>query len=158
MINDLSNYLSSSKFIMRNINGILDYVLGMVNLGEGVEIAKFNNWGDKGAAEGELKAVFSSLNVILNKDFSDVNSFLSLTDAELNVFLQSDIISNTLVNVLQAYSGPGKQLDFLTIGENVSWLDSEEVATTFTVSGTEALITSLPGATKYHVYNNQRNK
>lgn len=154
IIDRLARHLSSSQLLMKNMDNLMDYILGPLDLGEGISLGRFESWDDQELAEEELRAVLGSINILATQGFSDVNSFLSLTDGELNTLLQSDIISNTLVNVLKGYSGPGKQLEFL-IGvdnEDVNWLDSSEQEVEFTISGNIITIKSIENATKYHIY------
>ena len=111
-IKELSTHLANSKFITRNFEVISDKALDQINLGEGIKIGKFENWDDVDAGEKELFNLFKSAKIIQEKG-SDTEALLNLNHDELNTLLSSELISETLVNVLKSYSEPGKQLEFL---------------------------------------------
>ena len=153
-IEDLSRHLSSSKFLMSNMDGLTDYLLGSVDLGEGVEIGRFDNWSDQEEARVELSSLFQSINIIASSDLTDANAFLNLQDSELNTFLSSEIITNTLVNVIKAYSAPGNQLDFIEGVDNpdILWNDGDAVVSEFTRVGNIITMIPIEGVTKFHIF------
>ncbi|MDD3192047.1 MAG: hypothetical protein PHP41_04780, partial [Bacilli bacterium] len=152
-IEELSYHLSHSKFITSNLNPILDTALESINLGDDIELGRVDDWSDPVQAEGELVSIFKSAKIITEKG-SSADAFLDITDEELDILLGSELISETLVNVLQAYSAEGKELDFL-VGANdegVVWYDTDEIVCVFEITGTVLTITPAEGTNKYNIY------
>ncbi len=152
-IEELATYLSGSKFITRNISGIVEGALSTIDLGEDIEFGDFGDLEDSEKAKMELYYLFKSASIIMNKG-SDINAFLSLNDNELDVMLRSNFISGTLINVIKSFSQPGKQLDFIVgvDNPNIKWHDGEYVNTTFTLVGNIVKINKLANVTKYNIY------
>lgn len=155
-IDELSYNLANSLLVTRNLELIIEQALSGVDFGEDIEIGKFEHWDDPEASEKELKAVFTSARIISEKG-SDADALLDLTDNEMDTLLSSEIITKTLVNILEVYSQEGRELEFL-IGvdnENITWLDEQFGKTGFVVEGNTLIITPVPKATKYNIYVNE---
>jgi hypothetical protein len=150
---ELSGHIARSKFITRNFDTILDTALADIELGDDVEFGTYDNWEDVEASESELYNLFKSAKIIKSKG-SDINAFTSLNDSELDVFLNSEYISETLVNVLQSLSQEGKKLDLLVGVDNpdVKWYDNNITSTTFTIVDHNMNIVPVDGANKYNIY------
>ncbi|MFA6627835.1 MAG: hypothetical protein WCT17_04830, partial [Bacilli bacterium] len=154
VIADMSYHMANSLFITRNLNPLIDSFLEDMESGSmDLEFGTVDDWSDPVAAEVELNAIFKSAKIISNNGNS-TDAFLNLTEEELDIFLSSELISETLVNVLKSTSEPGRELDFL-VGVNdpdVPWYDTNQVNTTFTITGTIMTITAPVNTTKFDIY------
>ncbi|MDD4212895.1 MAG: hypothetical protein PHY42_05835, partial [Bacilli bacterium] len=154
VIEDMSYHMANSLFITRNLNTLMDSFLGDMDTGTmSLEFGTVDNWSDPVAAEIELNAIFKSAKIISAKGNS-TDAFLDLTEEELDIFLSSELISETLVNLLITTSEPGKELDFL-VGVNdqdVPWYDGDKVDTTHTLNGTIMTIAAPANTTKFNLY------
>src|SRR5690554_1346437 len=152
-INDLAYHLSNSKFITSNIDPILDTAINSIEFSEDITIGKFDYWNEPEAAERELVAVFQSIKIISDKG-NDIDSFINLNNDELDTILDSEIISKTLINLLEVYSQPGNELDFLVgvDNEDINWLDSNYQTIETNMVGSDLIIKPAPLTTRYNIY------
>jgi hypothetical protein len=118
-----------------------------------LEVGEVDDWSNPVAAEAELNAIFQSAKIISSKGNS-TNAFLNLTESELDTLLSSELISETLVNLLKSLSQDGNELDFLVGVDDptVPWYDGTLVDAVHTMEGSVITITAPLNTNKFNIY------
>ena len=150
-IDKLGTNISASKFLTRNLTEIMDMLLGNIELGDGIEIHGFENAEDW--TKVEIVSLLKGARLIVNYT-EDLTQIVNLSEDELDILLDSKLISNTLISFIKAYAQEGKTLEVIK-GVNLvaddEWKDTN-TETTFTLSAGTINITPVAGADKYYIY------
>ena len=110
----LAKNISSSKLLQNNMNNIIDIVSGIEGFKElGLVLEKLDNW-----TEEELRKIFEAVKVVVKvmapgEDGKEKNllvEILSLTQEDIDKFLDSEFIVKTLVHNLVEMSKEGGAL------------------------------------------------
>ncbi len=150
-IDELGTNISSSKFLTRNLTEIMDMLLANIELGDGIEIHGFENAEDW--TKTEIVSLLKGARLIVNYT-EDLTEIVNLSEDELDILMDSKLISDTLISFIKAYAQEGKPLEVIK-GINLiaddEWNDKNTL-TTFTLSGSIINITPLADTDKYYIY------
>lgn len=149
---NLSNYISSSKFMTKNLSPILDY------FSKDLEF-KISTLNKEEWTNNEIYAVFKSFKTLastMDEGTFNVETILNLSESDLDIILESKLFRETLKNILVDKSKEGQDLEILKgIYEDDShyaWNDiRQEVA--YSINNNK-LIMNEATSSKYIIYKN----
>lgn len=157
-INDLTLSMSSSKYIKKNLNSIVNALTESF----GFEVASLT---EEEWTMSEIYITFKALNVVTSSSVGNdisLEDFLNLSEEQQNILLESKIIKNSLKRLLIEKTKQGQELDILKgVYENgineqgkivYSW-DDEIVDAAFEIKGNK-IIFHQDNTELYIIYKN----
>ncbi len=158
-IEDVCKNIADSNFITKNINSLLEFLISS----DTFHIATLNK--DE-YTQNELVAVFKSLRLLVDYVIDgsvSLDSFVNISEADLDIIIESKLIRATLIDFLCTNAVPGGQLEVLK-GVYVDGKDANDITvynwndtieeTRVEVIGNVLTITPVANARKYLIYCN----
>lgn len=122
-IDELTLAISNSEIIMSNMTPIFTNLTNKEELKINLSIEDDFIWTNK-----EINAIFKSIKIIYAHG-GEVTNIFGISDDEINTFLDSKIISQTMLDYFYDYTTPGSELaDVLVINlakDDQRWYDDE---------------------------------
>ena len=152
-IEDLAKSISNSVFMKKNLSGIMDFALDEVEFN--IYHLNQDEW-----TVTEIDAIFKSVKIVANMsengEFS-IDTIMNIEENDLDTFLQSKLMRESIKNTLIDLAQDGKELEVLKgVEENpnpnkYAW-DDVTSPTTISLKNQSYDITPVTNANKYYIY------
>lgn len=120
-IDEITTAMSNSEIIMGNMTSILTSLTQKEEVNINLTIEENYNW-----TYSEINSIFKSVKIIHSRG-GEITNIFGLEDEELNVLLNSKIISKTMIEYLYEYTASGKELESILIinleKDDAEWYD-----------------------------------